>query len=37
MPSARLVQAAKDREHVPRVKDRVKCFMDIVTDSPSVH
>jgi len=35
--TARLVQAAKDRGHEPRVIDHVRCFMDMGTDNPSVH
>jgi ribosomal protein S6--L-glutamate ligase len=33
----RLVQAAKERGHEPRVIDHIRCFMDIGTDNPSVH
>jgi ribosomal protein S6--L-glutamate ligase len=35
--TARLVQAAKDRGHEPRVIDHIRCFMDMGTDNPSVH
>jgi ribosomal protein S6--L-glutamate ligase len=33
----RLVEAAIERGHEPRVIDHLRCFMDIGTDSPSIH
>jgi ribosomal protein S6--L-glutamate ligase len=35
--TARLVEAAIERGHEPRVIDHVRCFMDIGLENPSVH
>lgn len=35
--TSRLVEAAKERGHQPRVIDHVRCFMDMGMESPSVH
>lgn len=35
--TSRLVEAAKERGHEVRVINHVRCFMDMGTDSPSVH
>ncbi len=33
----RLVEAALERGHEPRVIDHLRCFMDMGTDNPSIH
>lgn len=35
--TARLIAAAEERGHEPRVIDHVRCFMDMGTENPSVH
>ena len=35
--TSRLVAAGEERGHDIRVVDHIRCFMDIGTDSPSMH
>ncbi len=35
--TGRLIEAAKSRGHAVRVLDPLRCFMDITSDSPSIH